>query len=189
MSILDHFNSVAAKPGLSFNAKSQHGFAGKLHTAIQNNYHGLGTLKNNATAVEALKTQVIKNQHYIRTGGLSKHQAEKMIHKVHHEAALKGDHLSATEKEALHKLSAHLTKMEVHREHQADPTRPHAISSISASTHTTSVSQIGDQTKMVQSGQAPNASGGIASLIKRKNNLGTPPSPSKPMPPRIKLSI
>lgn len=192
MAILSHFDSVQAKPGSSFNAKSTYGFAGKLHTAVQQNFHGLGTLKNAPAVVEALKTEVTKNQHLIRTGGLSKYQAQKMIAKIHHEAAAKGEHLSATEKEALHKLGHHLTKQIIRRAPPLDQQpEKRGITSLSNTQHVSSVKQVGDQTRMTSSGQAaPRAAGGISNLIKNKglNNL-TPPS-SRPMrPPTIKLSI
>ncbi|EKD43165.1 MAG: hypothetical protein ACD_72C00420G0001 [uncultured bacterium] len=189
MAILSHFDSVRAKPGASFNAKSTYGFAGKLHTAIQHNFHGFGTLKNNTAAVEAINTQVLKNQHLIRTGGLSKYQAEKMIAKIHHEAAMKGEHLSATEKEALHKLGHHLTKQVIRRAPELQESERHGITSLSSTQHTSSVSSIGDQTR-VTSGETPHASGGISNLIKNKN-LPTMPNQtgSRPRPPNIKLSF
>jgi len=190
MAILSHFDSVQAKPGASFNAKSTHGFAGKLHTAIQQNFHGFGTLKSNTVAVAAIKSQVLKNQHLIRTGGLSKYQAEKMIAKIHHETAMKGEHLSVTEKEALHKLGHHLTKQIIRRAPEPQTQEHHGITSLSATQHTTTVSRIGDQTR-VTTGQTPHAAGGIASLMKNKN-LPTSPNQTgpKPMrPPNIKLSI
>ncbi len=191
MSILSHFDSAQAKPGASFNAKSTYGFAGKLHTAVQHNFHGLGTLKNAPAVVDALKSQVLKNQHLIRTGGLSKFQAEKMIAKIHHEAAAKGEHLSATEKEALHSLGKHLTKHIIRRAAPLDQQEHHGITSLSNTQHVSSVRQIGDQTRVSTSGQpTPHAAGGISSLMKNKG-LNTPTLPSsRPMrPPTIKLSI
>jgi hypothetical protein len=193
MSILEHFNSPTAKPGLPFQAKHQSGFAGKLHTAITQNFHGLGTLKDNKVAVEAINAQVLKNQHLIRRGGLTKHQAEKMMHKISHEAALKGEHLSATEHEAVKKLSHHLMKPVIHRDiiRADDPqaAQRHGITSLSSTQHAASVSRIGDQTKLTH-GEMPQASGGIASLIKKKSLPSIPTTPSsKPVPPRIKLSI
>ncbi len=190
MPILSHFDSAQAKPGASFNAKSHYGFAGKLHTAVQHNFHGLGTLRDNNVAVEAIKTQVLKNQHLIRRGGLSKYQAEKMISKIHHEVAMKGEHLSVTEKEALHKLGHHLTKQIIRRAPPLQEQEHHGITSLSATQHTASVSQVGDQTR-VTSGQTPHAAGGIANLMKNKGlPSSTGLSSSKPMhPPIIKLSI
>ncbi len=193
MSILEHFSTSTAKPGMSFQAKQQSGFAGKLHSAITNNYHGMGSLRDNKAAVEAINSIVLKNQHLIRRGGLSKHQAEKMMHKISHEAALKGEHLSATEHEAVKKLSHHLMKPVIHRDiiRAGDEVQSKGVTSIASMQHTTTVSQIGDQTKMVSSGQSIHASSGIANSIKNKinplSNLGS--SGSRPTPPRIKLSI
>lgn len=192
MAILSHFDSPRAKPGAAFTAKNTYGFAGKLHSAIQQNYHGLGTLKNNAAAVNAINAQVLKNQHLIRRGGLSKFQAEKMIAKIHHEAAVKGEHLSATEKEALHKLGHHLTKQIIKRTPTPNENEPahHGITSLSATHHTTSVSRMGDQTKVTTSGEVQHASGGISSLIKQKSNpLTSNLPPKKPGTPIIKLSV
>jgi len=190
MAILSHFDSPRAKPGGSFTAKNSYGFAGKLHTAIQHNFHGLGSLKNNSTTVNAINAQVLKNQHLIRKGGLSKFQAEKMVAKIHHEAALKGEHLSATEKEALHKLAHHLTKQVIRRAPEPSETEHHGITSLSATQHTSSVSRLGDQTRVGSTGEAPHAAGGISSLMKQKNNLPTSNiAPKKPTSPIIKLSI
>jgi aspartate oxidase len=192
MAILSHFDSPRAKPGAAFTAKNPYGFTGKLHSAIQQNYHGLGALKNNAATVNAINAQVLKNQHLIRRGGLSKFQAEKMIAKIHHEAAIKGEHLSATEKEALHKLGHHLTKQVIKRAPAAnvDNQEHHGITSLSSTHHTTSVSRIGDQTKVTSSGEAVHASGGISSLIKQKSNpLTSNLPPKKPGAPIIKLSV
>lgn len=190
MAILSHFDSAQAKPGASFNAKSHYGFAGKLHTAVQHNFHGFGTLRDNTAAVDAIKTQVLKNQHLIRRGGLSKYQAEKMIAKIHHEVAMKGEHLSVTEKEALHKLGHHLTKQVIQRAPAPGELEHHGITSLGAMQHTSSVSQIGDQTRM-NSDQAPHAAGGIASLMKNKGlpSSGGITSPKPMHPPNIKLSI
>ena len=193
MSILEHFSSPTAKPGQSFHAKNQSGFAGKLHSAITNNYHGLGTLRDNKIAVEAINTHVLKNQHLIRRGGLSKHQAEAMMHKISHEAAMKGEHLSATEHEAVKKLSHHLMKPVIRRDiiRAGDEIESHGIASITGMQQNKKVSQIGDQTKMVSAGEAIHASSGIASSLKNKNNplVGLGGNTSRPSAPRIKLSI
>lgn len=194
MSILEHFNSATAKPGLSFQAKNHSGFAGKLHSAISNNYHGLGTLKDNKVAVEAINAQVLKNQHLVRRGGLTKHQAEKMMHKISHEAAIKGEHLSATEHEAVKKLSHHLMKPVIRRDiiRAGDDTQSHGMTSIAGMQNSAKVSQIGDQTRLVSAGQNIQASGGIASSIRNKNNpliSNLPKGGMRPAPPRIKLSI
>lgn len=190
MAILSHFDSVHAKPGGSFLAKNTYGFAGKLHSAIQQNFHGLGTLKDNNAAVEAINAQVLKNQRVIRKGGLSKFQAEKMVAKIHHEMATKGEHLTVSEKEALHKLTHHLTKRVIQHEPTPEDQVHHGITSLSGIHHTSTVSQIGDQT-ILTSGQAPHASGGIANIIRNKGlstNSGTPTSkPSSPS--NFKLSI
>ena len=190
MSTLSHFDSVLAKPGMSFSAKNTHGFAGKLHTAVHQNFHGLGTLRNNPIAIEALKTQVLKNQHLIRSGGLSKYQAEKMVAKIAHEATMKGEHLSSIEKDAIKKLGQHLTKQATQPTSTKKEHEYHGITAINKPQHTSSVSQIGDTTK-VTSGQTPHAAGGIASLMKNK---GLPTSTnlpsSKPIrPSNIKLSF
>lgn len=193
MSILEHFSNTTAKPGQSFQAKQQSGFAGKLHSAITNNYHGMGTLRDNKVAVEAINAQVLKNQHLIRRGGLSKQQAEKMMHKISHEAAMKGEHLTATEHEAVKKLSHHLMKPVIRRDiiRADDDVQSHGVTSIASMQHTGTVSQIGDQTRVVSAGQSVHASSGIASAIKNKtnplSNLGS--GGSRPTPPRIKLSI
>ncbi|MFA6424419.1 MAG: hypothetical protein WCV83_03875 [Candidatus Magasanikbacteria bacterium] len=189
MPILSHFGSPLAKPGASFNAKSSQGFAGKLHTAVQQNFHGMGALKSTPTAVNAIASQVLKNQHLIRMGGLSRYQAEKMIAKIHHEVAQKGEHLSATEKEVIDKLGHHLTKQVIRRPLDQSQEQHRGITSLSSSQHTSTVRQVGDQTKM-SSGETPHATGGIASLLKNKGlpNAGiTAPKPMRP--PNIKLSI
>ncbi len=194
MSILEHFNTSTAKPGLSFHAKNTSGFAGKLHSAINNNYHGMGTLRENKIAVEAINSIVLKNQHLIRRGGLSKHQAENMMHKISHEAAMKGEHLSATEHEAVKKLSHHLMKPVIRREiiRAEDDIQSHGVTSIAGIQKSAKVSQIGDQTRMISAGQTIQASGGIASSIRNKNNpliSNLPKGGMRPAPPRIKLSI
>lgn len=193
MSILEHFSSPTAKPGLSFQAKNQTGFAGKLHSAITNNYHGLGTLRDNKTAVEAINTQVLKNQHIIRRGGLTKYQAEKMMHKISHEAALKGEHLTATEHEAVKKLSHHLMKPVIERDidRSGIDQEQHGITSIAGMQQNKKVSQIGDQTRMVSAGAVTHGSSSIANSIKNKNNplSGLSSGSGKPSAPRIKLSI
>ncbi len=193
MSILEHFSSPTAKPGLSFQAKHTSGFAGKLHSAVINNYHGMGTLKDNKVAVEVINAVVLKNQHLIRRGGLSKNQAEKMMHKISHEAAMKGEHLSATEHEAVKKLSHHLMKPVIRRDiiRAGDEIQSHGITSI-AGQPSAKVSQIGDQTRVVSAGQTIHGSSGIASSIRNKNNPSIPNLPSnsgRPTAPRIKLSI
>ncbi len=153
----------------------------------------MGTLRDNKIAVEAINAQVLKNQHLIRRGGLSKQQAEKMMHKISHEAAMKGEHLTATEHEAVKKLSHHLMKPVIRRDiiRAGDEVQSQGVTSIASMQHTGTVSQIGDQTRMVSSGQSIHASGGIASSIRNKtnplSNLGS--SASRPTPPRIKLSI
>jgi hypothetical protein len=190
MAILSHFDSVHAKPGGSFLAKNTHGFAGKLHSAIQQNFHGLGTLKDNKTAVEAINTQVLKNQSVIRKGGLSRFQAEKMVAKIHHEMAQKGEHLTTNEKEALNKLTHHLTKRIIQHEPNPNDQVHHGITSLGNIQHTSTVSQIGDKTRLV-SGQTPHASGGIANTIKNKGlsiNSG-PTIPKLNRPSSFKLSI
>ena len=193
--MLDHLNTSTSKPGLSFTAKGAHGFAGKLHSAVTQNFHGLGTLRDNQAALTALNAEVLKNQHYIRRGGLSKFQAEKMMNRISHEAAVQGSHLSATEHEAIKKLSHHLTKPVIRKDMSmagGDAQQSHGITSLSATHHTSSISQVGDQTKMMSSGEeAPRVTGGIANLIKNKNNpISTGMSgSSRPTPPRIKLSI
>ncbi|MCX6780455.1 MAG: hypothetical protein NT034_04770 [Candidatus Magasanikbacteria bacterium] len=193
MSILEHFNSATAKPGISFHAKNTSGFAGKLHSAINNNYHGLGTLRDNKVAVEAINSIVLKNQHLIRRGGLSKNQAEKMMHKISHEAAMKGDHLTATEHEAVKKLSHHLMKPVIRRDiiRADDDVQSHGVTSIAGLQQSKKVSQIGDQTRMASIGDTAHGSSGIASSIQHKNNplSNLPSSGSRPTPPRIKLSI
>lgn len=202
MSILEHFNSPTAKPGLSFQAKHTVGFAGKLHSAVTNNYHGMGTLKDNKVALEAINAVVQKNQHLIRRGGLTKHQAEKMMHKISHEAAIKGEHLTATEHEAVKKLSHHLTKQVIQKDTDKpgirrdiiradDDIQSHHIASISGAQHSTKVSQIGDQTKVISAGAVIHGSGGIASSMKKNNSLlsNLPKGGIKPAPPSIKLSI
>ncbi|GEM_PF-5731016 len=191
MSILTHFDSVHAKPGISFSAKNHYGFAGKLHTAIQQNFHGMGVLKNNTAVVESLNAQVLKKQHLIRTGGLNKFQVEKMIAKVHHEAAMKGEHLGAIEKEALHKLGRHLTKQIIRRNPTPNEQAHHGITSLQSSQHTASASRIGDQTKITSSGNTTHASGGIANSIRQKSNpLNSNLPHTKPNAPlNIKLSV
>ena len=191
MSILTHFDSVHAKQGMSFSAKNHYGFAGKLHTAIQQNFHGMGVLKNNTAVVASLNAQVLKQQHLIRTGGLTKFQVEKMIAKVHHEAAMKGGHLGAIEKEALHKLGHHLTKQIIKHAPTPNDQAHHGITSIQNTQHTASASRIGDQTKITSSGNISHASGGIANSIRQKNNpLTSNLSNTKPNAPlNIKLSI
>ena len=191
MSALTHFDTPHAKPGMSFSAKNHYGFAGKLHTAIQQNYHGLGVLKNNAAVVASLNTQVLKQQHLIRTGGLNKFQVAKMIAKVHHEAAMKGEHLGAVEKEALHKLGHHLTKQIIRHDPTPREQEHHGITSIQSTQHTASVSQIGDKTKIISSGSVQHASGGITSSIRQKNNplTGNLPQTKPATPLNIKLSI
>lgn len=191
MSALTHFDTPHAKPGMAFSAKNHYGFAGKLHTAIQQNYHGMGVLKNNAAAVESLNNQVLKKQHLIRTGGLNKFQVEKMIAKVYYEAAMKGEHLGTVEKEALHKLGHHLTKQIIKHEPTPSEQAHHDITSIQGTQHTASVSQIGDKTKIISSGSVQYASGGIASSIRQKNNPLTSnlSSTKSATPLSIKLSI
>lgn len=190
MAILSHFDSVHAKPGGSFSAKNTYGFAGKLHTSIQQNFHGLGTLKDNKAAVEAINAQVLKNQSVIRKGGLSKFQAEKMVAKIHQNIAAKGEHLTTGEKEAIHKLTHHLTKRIIQHEPYPEDQAHHGITSLSSTQHTSTVSQIGDKT-ILSSGQAPHASGGIANTIRNNGLSKNSNLPiSKPnRPSGFKLSI
>jgi len=189
VSPLSHFQTHGATPGLSFSAKGTGSFSNKLHSGITQNIHGLGVLKKSTTAVNALQSQVVKQIHHIRQGGLTKEQAHKMIAKVKHEANMKGEHLDATQQHALKKIGEHLTKHEVI--HRPTPNlAQHGISSISQTQHVSSVSQIGDKTK-ITSGEIPHASGGINSSMSQRNR---PPMPTSGMgrparPPSIKLSI
>ena len=194
MSTLDYLNSPTAKPGLSFKAAGVQGFSAKLHSAVTKNVNGLGILKNNPAVLDAVNKLALKNQHYIRRGGLSHLQAEKMVHLINHEVAMKGEHLSATEHAMVKKLSHHLSKPVIQKDMSmagGNIQQSHGITSLSATQHVGSVKQIGDQTKMMSSGDIPHAAGGIANLMKNKNNpisAGGPIS-SRPTPPRIKLSI
>lgn len=187
MPVLEHFRAPTAKPGPSFSLKSSTGFASKLHSAITQNIHGFGSLKESPAAIEAIKSQVLKQQHHIRQGGLDAYQAKKMIAKIEHETYIKGEHLSAHQHETLKKIGAHLSKSLVR--HEEPSHAQHGITSLSANTHTVTASRIGDQTK-ITSREEIHGSGGISSLIKNKN-LGTPNNQSskRPTNPIIKLSI
>ncbi len=192
MTILKSLSTNAAKPGMSFSTKGVGGFQTKLHTAMERNTDRLGVLKGHDTVLGAIHSQVEKYKHYIRRGGVSKNQAELMVAKITHEVHTKGEHLTPTQHEALKKLSHHLTKMDLtHRNAPGAELAHHqGTTSILGQQHTSSVHQIGDQTRISGSGEAPHASGGIANLIKNKNlptDLSGPSSP--PKPPRIKLSI
>ncbi len=188
MSILEHFKAPTAKPGMSFSAKSTAGFAGKLHTAIAQNFHGFGSLKDSPAAIEAIKSQVLKQQHYIRQGGLSKFQAQKMIAKIQHETYSQGEHLSAHQHETLKKIGEHLSKSLIRNENQNQADH-HGITTLSANTHTVTASRVGDQTKITSQGEI-HGSGGIASAIQHKANSVPTDQPShKPVNPIIKLSV
>lgn len=200
MTVLSSLSSSGAKPGASFSAKGVGGFTGKLHSAIEKNANQLGTLKHSPQALEALHAQVLKNQHVIRRGGLSEHQAHKLVQGITSKVHVAGGHLSAAQHEALQKLSHHLTKIdatknrpsEMHHNfgsNTAGTIQNHAISSISSGQHTSSVQQIGDQTRV--GADTPHAASGIASLMKNKTSLKNGPinKGGSFKPPTIKLSI
>lgn len=191
MTILNSLSSVTAKPGVGFVANGAVGFQGKLHHAMEKNADGLGYLKKNTAALDALHAQIVKNKHLIHQGGWSEHKAKMVLDKITHEVHLKGEHLSASQHEALKKLTHHLTKVDHTKRMVGMGQLAHhqGISSISAQQHVGSVHQIGDQTH-VTSGEEPHASGGIASSIKRQHDLPTNlPTHSTPKPLSIKLSV
>jgi len=198
MTVLNSLSSSGAKPGVGFSAKGIGGFQGKLHSAIEKNSNSLGVLKHNPEAVAALHSQVLKNQHLIRKGGLSQYQTKKLMSKITSEVHIKGGHISAAQHEALEKLGHHLTKMDLKKDlvHQRameenSLTQNHGISSISQTQRTSTISQIGDKTVKISGQENLHAAGSIADILKNKNNNFGNGSikPTTAKPPSIKLSI
>lgn len=151
--ILKHFNTTSSKPGANFRIKGMSSFSNKLDTAINSNLHNLGSLKTKIHAVDTIKNELYKKQSQIRQGGLTTNQANNVLFKIQHEAQQKGEHLDFNQKNAIKKIIQHITKSEHPPSTPLNPLAVNAVSSLYSNQKTTSIKTIGDQTKIIKSGQ------------------------------------